>query len=90
MLAMGQDVTSRSLAIAAARGKGVLAVEMEAVALYTFARRRNKTVLCLAQVTKTMGLAGQDFKKGQAQGVADALTILETVAAALRSRQGQR
>ena len=38
----------------------------------------------------TLGLAGQDFKKGQAQGVADALTILETVAAALRSRQGQR
>jgi uridine phosphorylase len=77
-------------AIASARGKGVLAVEMEAAALYTFARRRNKTVLCLAQVTNTMGLAGQDFEKGQAQGVADALTILETVVAALRSREARR
>ena len=64
-------------AIAAARAKGVLAVEMEAAALYTFARQRNKAVLCLAHVTNTMGLAGQDFEKGEAQGAADALRLLE-------------
>jgi len=70
-------------AVAAARAKGVLAVEMEAAALYTFARQRNKAVLCLAHVTNTMGLAGEDFEKGEAQGTADALMILETLATAL-------
>jgi uridine phosphorylase len=72
-------------AVAAARAKGVLAVEMEAAALYTFARQRNKAVLCLAHVTNTMGLAGQDFEKGEAQGAADALMILETLATAALS-----
>ena len=57
---------------------------MEAAALYTFARKRNKEVLCLAQVTNAMGLAGQDFEKGEAQGAADAPEILETVVAAMR------
>jgi uridine phosphorylase len=73
-------------AVAAARSKGVLAVEMEAAALYTFARKRNMTVLCLAHVTNTMGLAEQDFEKGEADGTADALRILETLAIALRPR----
>ena len=57
---------------------------MEAAALYTFASKRNKTVLCLAHVTNTMGLAGRDFEKGEAQGTADALMILDVVAKALR------
>lgn len=74
-------------AIASACAKGVLAVEMEAAALYTLARTRNRTVLCLAQVTNRMGLVGHDFEKGHVQGAADALTILETVATALRSRE---
>ena len=34
-----------SAAVAAARAKGVLAVEMEAAGLYTFARKRSKAVL---------------------------------------------
>ncbi len=72
-------------AIAAARTHGVLAVEMEAAALYAFARTRNKAVLCLAHVTNTMGLAGEDFEKGEAQGTAEALTILDVLAKALRS-----
>ena len=72
-------------AIVAARAKGVLAVEMEAAALYTFASKRNKTVLCLAHVTNTMGLAGRDFEKGEAQGTADALMILDVLAKALHS-----
>lgn len=71
-------------AVAAARAKGVLAVEMEAAALYTFARRRNKAVLCLAHVTNTMGLVDRDFEKGEAEGTADALKILDVVAKALR------
>jgi uridine phosphorylase len=73
-------------AVEAARAKGVLAVEMEAAALYTFARKRNMTVLCLAHVTNTMGLAERDFEKGEADGTADALRMLERIATALRSR----
>ncbi len=71
-------------AIAAARAKGLLAVEMEAAALYTFARKRSKAVLCLAQVTNTMGLADQEFEKGEGQGADDALRILEVLAAGLK------
>ena len=71
-------------AVAAARAKGILAVEMEAAALYTFARKRNKAVLCLAHVTNTMGIADQDFEKGEADGTADALMILDAVAKVLR------
>lgn len=67
-------------AIKSARSKGVLAVEMEAAALYTFARSKNKTVLCLAHVTNSMGREGQDFEKGVADGTADALEILEAIA----------
>jgi uridine phosphorylase len=67
-------------AIAAAHAKGILAVEMEAAALYTFAHKRNRAILCLAHVTNTMGLAGQDFEKGQARGANDALLMLEALA----------
>jgi uridine phosphorylase len=70
-------------AVAAARDKGVLAVEMEAAALYTFARKRQKAVLCLAHVTNTMGLAEIDFEKGEADGTSDALAILEALAKGL-------
>jgi uridine phosphorylase len=66
-------------AIAAARSKGVLAVEMEAAALYAFAQAANRQVLCLAHVTNTMGQAGQDFEKGEADGTADAMRILEAI-----------
>jgi uridine phosphorylase len=66
-------------AIEAARSKGILAVEMEAAALYTFARAAGAAVLCLAHVTNTMGQAGEDFEKGEADGTADALAILEAL-----------
>jgi purine-nucleoside phosphorylase len=57
----------------------VLAVEMEAAALYAFAQAASKQVLCLAHVTNTMGQAGQDFEKGEADGTADAMRILEAI-----------
>jgi uridine phosphorylase len=66
-------------AIEAARAKGVLAVEMEAAALYTFAHARGKSVLCLAHVTNTMGQTERDFEKGESDGTIDALRVLETV-----------
>ena len=67
-------------AIEAARSKGLLAVEMEAAALYAFARAAGAAVLCLAHVTNTMGQAGEDFEKGEADGTTDALGVLEAIA----------
>jgi uridine phosphorylase len=66
-------------AIATARAKGVLAVEMEAAALYTFARSTRRQVICIAHVTNTMGQDGHDFEKGEADGTADALLVLEAI-----------
>ncbi len=66
-------------AIAAARSKGVLAVEMEAAALYAFARAAGVPVLCVAHVTNTMGQTGRDFEKGEADGTAEALAVLEVI-----------
>lgn len=66
-------------AIEAARSRGVLAVEMEAAALYAFAQAANKQVLCLAHVTNTMGQTERDFEKGEADGTADAMRILEAI-----------
>ncbi len=53
---------------------------MEAAALYTFARAAEVAVLCLAHVTNTMGQTGEDFEKGELDGTADALTVLEAIA----------
>ena len=68
-------------AIASARNRGVLAVEMEAAALYTLAQTTGAGVLCLAHVTNTMGQTGHDFEKGEADGTAASLAVLEAVAA---------
>lgn len=70
-------------AIEAARAAGILAVEMEAAALYSFARRRNAAVLCVAHVTNRMGQSERDFEKGEADGTADALSLLGALAATL-------
>lgn len=72
-------------AIEAARAKGILAVEMEAAALYTFARARDALVLCLAHVTNTMGQAQQDFEKGELDGTTEALRVLEIAIKVMRS-----
>jgi uridine phosphorylase len=66
-------------AIAAARSKGILAVEMEAAALYAFAQASGKKVICLAHVTNTMAVAEQDFEKGEDGGTVDALRVLEAI-----------
>ena len=72
-------------AIAAARAYGVLAVEMEAAALYAFARARDVPVTCFAHVTNTMGQqAGDDFEKGEAEGTVTALRLIEAAATAFR------
>ena len=75
----GCSISRTAEAIEAARSEGVLAVEMEAAALYTFARTTGAPVLCLAHVTNAMGWLEKDFEKGEADGTADALQILEAI-----------
>jgi uridine phosphorylase len=70
-------------AVDAARAMGLLGVEMEAAALYAFAAARRRRVLCLAHVTNTMGLSGEDFEKGEANGARDALQVLGALVVAL-------
>jgi uridine phosphorylase len=69
-------------AIAAARAHGALAVEMEAAALYAFARARSRSVLCFAHVTNQMARIEGDFEKGEADGTRSSL---EVVAASARA-----
>ncbi|MGB6350796.1 MAG: nucleoside phosphorylase [Pseudolabrys sp.] len=71
-------------AIESAQAKGVMAVEMEAAALYTFARTKGLSVLCLAHVTNSMGRAEQDFEKGEADGSAEAMRVLEAITTVMR------
>lgn len=63
-------------AIDRVRRRGLLAVEMEAAALYAFARARGKPVICFAHVTNQMGRTEGDFEKGPADGTTDALRIV--------------
>ncbi|HEY7247822.1 MAG TPA: nucleoside phosphorylase [Xanthobacteraceae bacterium] len=66
-------------AIAAAKARGLLAVEMEAAALYAFARASGSAVLCLAYVTNTMGQALHDFEKGARDGTQEALALIAAI-----------
>jgi uridine phosphorylase len=63
-------------AIDTMRQRGLLAVEMEAAALYAFARARGRPVVCFAHVTNRMGRIEGDFEKGHADGTTDALQIV--------------
>ena len=67
-------------AISAMRDRGLLAVEMEAAALYAFATARSKPVLCFAHVTNQMAVLEGDFEKGEADGSVDALDVIYTAA----------
>ena len=73
-------------AIDAMAERNLLAVEMEAAALYAFARARQKPVLCFAHVTNQMGRVDGDFEKGEADGSRDALELIVIAADRLRSR----
>ena len=66
-------------AIASRTAMGLVAVEMEAAALYAFATARQKSVLCLAHVTNNMGRAEGDFEKGEANGASASLRLVEAM-----------
>jgi uridine phosphorylase len=63
-------------AIETMRARGLLAVEMEAAALYAFAQACDRRVLCFAHVTNQMGRIEGDFEKGDADGTIDALAVI--------------
>lgn len=64
----------------------LMAVEMEAAALYAFAQVRQKPVLCFAHVTNQMGRIEGDFEKGEEDGSREALQLIAIVADRLKSR----
>jgi uridine phosphorylase len=74
-------------ALAQCRDLGIMAVEMEAAALYAFAESRQKPVACLAHVTNRMARTEGDFEKGAASGSQDALLVIAVVARAWISGQ---
>jgi uridine phosphorylase len=62
------------------RSAGILAVEMEASALYAFAQATKNPVVCFAHVTNQMASIEGDFEKGMAQGSVDALRVVSATA----------
>jgi uridine phosphorylase len=73
-------------AIDAALRAGILAVEMEAAALYAFARARGRSVLCFAHVTNQMGRIEGDFEKGAGDGAEASLQAILLTGARWRAR----
>ena len=55
-------------AISRAKDRGAVCVEMEAAALYAFARARQRDVVCIAHITNSMGQSPGDFEKGAENG----------------------
>jgi uridine phosphorylase len=70
------------------RKNGILAVEMEAAALYALASAKQYKIICFAHVTNQMGQTEGDFEKGQAQGSLTALRILSQTTAAWKGSLG--
>lgn len=67
--------------IASRRNEGVLAVEMEAAALYAFATARGQAVVCVAHVTNQMARTDGDFEKGESNGARNALRLIDALVA---------
>jgi uridine phosphorylase len=67
-------------AIESHRQEGILAVEMEAAALYAFATAKACSVICFAQITNRMGRNEGDFEKGAADGSLASLKVIQLAA----------
>ena len=74
-------------AIDVALQAGILAVEMEAAALYAFAKARARSVLCFAHVTNQMGRIEGDFEKGAADGAEVSLKVISLAAGRWRANR---
>jgi len=67
-------------AVDSARSQNVLAVEMEAAALYAFATTAGRPVVCFAHVTNSMAQVEGDFEKGEADGTTASLAVIAATA----------
>ena len=70
--------------ISACRVQGILAVEMEAAALYALAEAKRYPIVCFAYVTNQMGRSGDNYEKGSARGAEAALAVVRAAAHAWR------
>jgi uridine phosphorylase len=66
--------------IAICRKHGILAVEMEAAALYALANAKHYEIVCFAHVTNQMGQTEGDFEKGEELGAQTSLHIISQTA----------
>jgi uridine phosphorylase len=66
--------------LARCRSEGILAVEMEAAALYALSTAKQQDIICFAHVTNQMAQNGADFEKGVDQGSRAALQIISETA----------
>ena len=76
----GRVITRLTSASRKPQAQGILAVEMEASALYAFAQVCHKAVICFVHLTNQMGNIEGDFEKGEADGSRDALELTATTA----------
>jgi uridine phosphorylase len=72
-------------AIAARTAAGIMAVEMEAAALYAFAAAHCVPVLCLAHVSNQLGCVEGDFEKGDGNGACSSIDLVMAFSCAWRS-----
>ncbi|MDD2601028.1 MAG: nucleoside phosphorylase [Kiritimatiellae bacterium] len=73
-------------AIAFARSENLLAVEMEAAALYALAEAKSYTIICFAHVTNQMGVNENDFEKGESDGNTAFVRLISLIAQAQRNK----
>lgn len=73
------------LAIKDAKSRGIACVEMEAAALYALAAATGQNIVCLAHITNTMAVDGDDFEKGADNGFHVSLAVATAVADAVLS-----
>lgn len=59
--------------------ENVICVEMEAAALYAFAEKMQKDVICFAHLTNTMAQYEGDFEKGEEFGSLETLNLISEV-----------
>ncbi len=75
--------------IALRRAAGILAVEMEAAALYAFAAACRRPVICLAHVSNQLGCVEGDFEKGEGNGASTSLALVTALAQAWSVRTAE-
>jgi uridine phosphorylase len=73
--------------IAWGREQGLLAIEMEAAALYALAAVKHYPIVCFAQLTNQMAQREGDFEKGSANGNLTMLALIEQVGQIWREKK---